>query len=135
MRVVRLDGRAGRAFPFSFGPAWSPDGKRLAFTHDEKPYRDVPPSLGAFYEFTLRVARMDGGPATGYLNCSNAVWSPDGRSIACVDFLSDTIWAVSAGDGSFKPVTSLAGGGEIHHLWWSADGNRIFISWEFTNFD
>ena len=49
-----------------------------------------PPSLGAFYEFTLRVARMDGGPATGYLNCSNAVWSPDGRSIACVDFLSDT---------------------------------------------
>ena len=65
-------------------PRWSPDGRRLAFTSDrgETPKGKKRPARNVF------LLDLDGGEARELTrfadDCSDLVWSPDGRTLAFV---------------------------------------------------
>jgi len=118
--VTRLTNSAGE----DLSPAWSPDGKRVAFVstrHD---------SRGEIY-----VMNADGTGVTRLTNSAgpdlSPTWSKDGKQIAFVSSRSDStgdIYTMNAADGSgVTRVTNSKG-----YDWdpaWSPDGKQIaFVS-------
>lgn len=69
---VEIDGRAVSAIE----PAWSPDGRQLAFSSDFSGYYDI--GLWDPQRHSLEWA------TAGVQNYSSADWSPDGGRLACV---------------------------------------------------
>jgi dipeptidyl aminopeptidase/acylaminoacyl peptidase len=94
------------------GPAWSPDGTKLAFAVD--PYTE--PSSAIY------VMNADGSDPTFIAQnyFSSPAWSPDGKRIA---FGYGGIWVVNA-DGT-NPVQLLRG--DWLEPAWSPDGTRIAL--------
>jgi dipeptidyl aminopeptidase/acylaminoacyl peptidase len=111
-------------------PAWSPDGKTIAFEQDSTENQEVRdenrPAL-----FLLNVA--DGATRalpTGFAQSSSPAWSPDGKTIAFVcskgrDFENDVCIVPTSGgtariltvDWSLDPSSPA----------WSADGRTIYF--------
>jgi Tol biopolymer transport system component len=112
--------RVARANFYDGGPAWSPNGRRLAW--------------GGFRE--LMVLHLGTGelhriPITADGRCCarDLTWSPDGRWIAFSEELSlgsSDITIVPAKGGPFRHVTRLKG--QEQHLDWSPDGRRIVFT-------
>ncbi len=114
-------------------PAWSPDGKTIAFEQDSTENQEVRddayPSLFLFTigDSTTRALR------TGFAQSSSPAWSPDGRTIAFV---------CSKGRGMENDICVVpATGGVANNLtanWsldpssptWSADGKTIYFNAE-----
>jgi Tol biopolymer transport system component len=101
--------------------AYSPDGRRLAFSSNRSGPRE------------LWVADADGGNAVPLTHFNGPVpgtprWSPDGRQIAFdgrPDGNSD-IFVVPADGGQVRQITKLPG--EDARPAWSADGRSIYFS-------
>jgi dipeptidyl aminopeptidase/acylaminoacyl peptidase len=108
-----------------FKPAWSPDGRRIAFVsdrHDGGPFEVY--VMNASGGDQRRVTRTKGGGGT-----TDPAWSPDGRRIAFAG--NDGLYLVHA-DGS--GLRRLTRSGETPA--WSPDGRRIaFTSGRDGNYD
>jgi Tol biopolymer transport system component len=105
-------------------PAWSPDGKRIAYFA----FRD-----GGYDLWTIAPDGSDRRKLTwGPFDDREPAWSPDGRSIA---FASDRgtpgrssygIWTIDVASGEVRQVTR--GNAENRMPSWSPDGGRIAYS-------
>jgi Tol biopolymer transport system component/serine/threonine protein kinase len=104
------------------GPAFSPDGKQVAFAWDGE--------KGDKFRIYVKLVdtgtplKLTSGPGTDY----SPIWSPDGRFIAFYRAQGEhgQIWIVSALGGPARPVgeaTRLFGG-----LSWSPDGKLLAVS-------
>jgi Tol biopolymer transport system component len=116
--AIGVDGTDERRLTDSPGldafPAWSPDGKRVAFASDR--------GGGSWDLYTMdtggteqrRLARTTGDE-------SQPAWSPDGNRITYVTDMMENpvVWVMDADGSDRKPLTSGA--------WpdWSPDGKRI----------
>jgi TolB protein len=77
-RLTFTDADEGSAAPAidEESPAWTPDGRRIAFTSDSG-------ALGR--QFDVYAINRDGGHPTRltFAECGAPAWSPDGRKLAC----------------------------------------------------
>ena len=111
--LTTFDG-ADNASEWSSYPAWSPDGRSLAYL------QGGPPQLFSYGVHTLAVVSAGGGLPTVLTptldrNVANPVWSPDGKSIR---FLVEDDQTVSI-------AQVAASGGTVRSV---ADGFRVFSS-------
>jgi len=122
--VTRLTGDPA----VDWGPAWSPDGRRIAFTSERDGNTDiyVMDADGSNVIPLTNAPSWDGGPA----------WSPDGRRIA---FASDrdSNYEIYVMDTDGSHVTCLTNNpSQDDNPVWSPDGSRIaFISNRDGNFE
>ena len=103
-----------------WGPAWSPDGARLAF-------------YGTSYSGScgLYIARADGSEMQKLLDphisdrCSRdgPAWSPDGTKLAFA--YTDTIYVVNADGSNVRPLFSFSPGRPVGTPTWSPDGTQL----------
>src|SRR5579859_1370781 len=111
INVMNADGSHRVRLGAGSSPAWSPDGKRLAFVRNEDAH--------------IYLVNADGSGLTALKNTlANSInrpaWSPDGRQMAFTGG-SDGLYVVNA-DGSGLRQLSAVYSGEPD---WSPDGNRI----------
>ncbi len=107
------DGSPTGAF-FQLAPAWSPDGKRIAFASR----RDGPSHIYVMSADGTGTKQVTSGKHED----ATPAWSPDGRRIA---FARDnTLYTVSPSGGKLERITSTLGGEEREPAW-SPDGEWI----------
>jgi Tol biopolymer transport system component len=95
----------------------SPDGKRITFDESGE---------GAGESTPYYIRDTDGSPAVKIGDGANAVFSPDGQSVAAIDPTNDGIQVVPVGTG--RPIHIAAKGFVIERVKWSSDGKNIFFS-------
>lgn len=125
LRYVSLEGAddrplfAGRDDYIQQHPAWSADGRRLAFTVNEG-FRNGQIGVHACDAEGLEFREFRAVITPGQ-NCQPA-WSPDGRQLAYVA-LSHQLWIAAADGTSRRRLASVAG----IQFWpaWSPDGRWI----------
>jgi Tol biopolymer transport system component len=108
-------------FQESFGPAWSPNGKLIAYGH-----ADETGASGVW------VMRADGSDQHALIEDGFApAWSPDGTTIAFVrtneDTGNDELWLASASGKDAKKLCGSADAG-FESPAWTADGKQILYS-------
>ena len=137
--VMKVDGSEKRRLTdrlTTTDPAWSPDGRQIAFTRNE----DVGEST-TFTDDDVFVMDADGGnlrqltPEVDGSSSSQPAWSPDGRRIAYVRGPSRASAVVAATPLAFGELVVMdADGGETVRLTraepdaapaWSPDGEEI----------
>ncbi len=128
--LMAADGVAGASFDDGYEPAWSPDGRRIAFTST----RSSTPGAPVLHQ-EIYVMNADGSGVTRVTNnpAQDAVhpaWSPDGRRIAFTSF-SD-IYVANA-DGSGSPINLTNDQPPDAQPSWSPDGTRIAYESERDN--
>jgi TolB protein len=110
------------------GPAWSPNGKLIAFTRTS-----VEPGSEEF-RVQLYVMRPDGTGATSIANVlghTEPAWSPDGRKIAFAGRVDehDRSWEILVMNADGTGLTQLTYDDAIDgDPAWSPDGTRIVFS-------
>jgi Tol biopolymer transport system component len=136
VNVMNADGSGKRTLTrtaWNFQPpAWSPDGKQVAFERRLDPTRWKGQCGGCDVEVYVMNADGSGqrnltrSPAT---EDSGPAWSPDGRKIAFGRGVAQTsrlggIWLMNA-DGSGQQRIADSGGGPPASPVWSPDGQKI----------
>jgi Tol biopolymer transport system component len=100
------------------GPAWSPDGKRLAFVAIN--------ANGQIGPSDLYLVDADGSHLTT-LNAGAAgdrpSWSPDGKRLAFESAAGGGIWTIGIGGGGNSPLTTGTGS----FASWAPDGHRLLF--------
>lgn len=102
-------------------PAWSPDGKRIAFASDREGRDD---SIYVMNADGTGLRKLTGGIA----NTESPRWSPDGKKIAYTAADEEEHYALSAMNSDGSNVTTIRKGpspGFIGMADWSPDGSRI----------
>ena len=115
--VMNAQGRGLRSLGIGHAPAWSPDGRWIAFD-DSQHIRIMHPDGSGLTDLT---------PTLAGVNSFDPSWSPDGRWIAFASEPAGTrdaaLWLVrSNGSGLHELVNAP---GEEEHPSWSPDGSRI----------
>jgi TolB protein len=100
------------------GPAWAPDGERLAFTGTDQAGKPGIYTLNVSTGKLSLVARSHWNAAP--------TWSPDGRMMAFVRGIHDlqSLWIVNVATGSLSHVSTLPALNPA----WSPDGRTIAFS-------
>jgi Tol biopolymer transport system component len=111
----------------SFGdgqPAWSPDGRRIAFCSSRS--GDSANEIWVSAADGSQLRQLTRGP--GDWQCSPR-WSPDGRAITFNSRASDGhwhVWTVDADGGTPRQMTAVAG--DQNNPEWSRDGQWIYFT-------
>jgi TolB protein len=112
-------------------PAWSPDGRRMAFVrHDPQFGISGPPDI-----WVMNVDGTAGRRVARNVGWSVPAWSPDRRRIAFVGGRGNPgLWVVNA-DGSGQSRLTRHAASLTSAPVWSPDGGRIaFVGWRDGNF-
>jgi len=106
---------------FDAFPAWSPDGKRIAFTRANAVSADI-------YVMNADGSTLRNLTASPSDKNGDAAWSPDGRRIAFASNRRGTfeIWVMNANGTGVRQLTALPQ--DANHPVWSPDGKRIAFS-------
>jgi Tol biopolymer transport system component len=103
-------------------PAWSPDGKRLAYV-SEKP-------MGSGSRFSIKVYAMDGGEThelqSGLGRPGNMRWEKDGRSLVVND--ANALYRVNVQSGEASMLMTRPSGGQQNSMELAPDG-KTFYYW------
>jgi len=129
--LVRLSDGPGDAYP-----AWSPDGRRLAFSR----VRGGPPETA--WQSDLYVMDADGSNVVRRTTDGNNTvpsWSPDGAWIAFARWVegqgSQDVYVVKADDDGTSPIDVSRERGFETHPAWSPDGARIAFVSDWAAYD
>jgi TolB protein len=100
-------------------PTWSPDGERLAFSVGGSDFSSPVPGIGIVSKFGGPITKV----AAGH-EFRKPAWSPDGRSLACVE-LTNRGHYISVLDVGTGTLRQLHGPGWPWSPSWSPDGRQI----------
>jgi Tol biopolymer transport system component len=109
---------ANDPYAFALDPAWSPDGKRIAFTYGV--CDDCPGDISTIDVHGRH--RREFTDAVG----SRPVWAPDGQSITFVT-TNQAIASIDLKNGRTSPLIE-AGQQPLDYPAWSPDGSRLAYS-------
>lgn len=107
------------SLPRDFDAAWSPDGQRIAFRHEQGDQGDEPSGL--------YVLNADGtGRRLLVPDAGMPTWSPDGRFLIYIDRGSGALEVHRLDLETLQSTPVLSGGDHIHwYPAWSRDGKRV----------
>ena len=124
--VMRADGSGQRRLARGDGPAWSPDGRRIAFEVGVNEYPSLIYVVDVDGSGLRRLTRRE----QAYDRHSSPVWSPDGKTIAFEGYNDGNHWInVVGADGSGQRELSQRGGPYLDVApVWSQDGRSIMFT-------
>jgi TolB protein len=114
--------RLTRSQPLASEPAWSPDGKRIAFLADP---RIAGPELWVMKRDATGLVRLA-------RDAKDPAWSPDGRRLAfvCPARDHDTLCVIRSNGNGRRRITRPQAGREDSSPTWSPDGKEIAFARE-----
>lgn len=108
--------------PFEFQPAWSPDGRTIAFTTWDDAHRGALWQISASGGEPERLTRVEG-------EFANPAWTPDGQTIVVARGAGATARAMTLSRNPFWEIVSLpaSGGEETAIVQVNSDGSNQIV--------